>query len=123
MPDKPPSNDLLIRCIILLAVFAPLIGVIVAPWVQGEDLTDVALCMVVPFTLARLFFGYVSSEWAVLSVIQVFGLAGAEFAIYKVSARFHPKWSLRLLAMVVAWVLVTTITNIPVILLTPAVSA
>ena len=122
MPDKPPSNDLLIRCIILLAVFAPLVCVIVAPWVRSWDLTDVALCMVVPFTLAHIVFGHASSlGW--LSLVQVVGLAGTEATIHMVSARRRRKWPFRLLLMVIAWVLVTTITNIAFIIATPIVSA
>ena len=124
MRDKPPSNDPLTRYTMPLAAFACLFGVVVIPLVPTEDMamTDVALCMVVPFTLAHFVSGHASSlGW--LSVIQVVGLAGTEVTIYMVSARRRRKWPVRLLLMVIAWVLVTTITNISLILSSPIVSA
>ena len=113
MQEKPRSTRLLIGCAILFAVIAGLVGLFIARLVQGgAGLLIAALCTVVPIGVPVLLVP-ASAQWPwwLLSGIQVIGLVGAEFAIYKVSARITGRQPVRLLFMMAGWVLVTTITN------------
>ncbi len=104
--DKPRAKRIVVGFILGYAALAISTGLFLPRLVNGDDLIPTALCPIVPI----LFFAPLTMP--AVSGVQLVVLTGSMLTIYKLSAKLHAKWPVRLLLMAITWVLMTTLTNI-----------